>query len=405
MKFIKRLIKYLFRTFLVMLTVITVTLFSFWVEIHTDISLPEPTGEYEVGRTALHWVDTSRVDSLSPPPYSKRELIVWVWYPASVLKTDTIVPYDRAPWEKQPVEQGNLLFSLIFARDGSKINAHSFLNAQLTDKQAKFPVLIMKSGIGTLATDYTTLAEDLASHGYIVVGSDAPYSTFAIMMPDGRVISRTHEGNPGETASMTSESTKLFNRLISIWTDDARFVLNKLEEINSTDTSSKFFKRLDMNSIGIFGHSFGGATAAQFCATEPRCKAGINLDGSPYGSVIETGMDKPFMFLLADHAKENDPISAKIKSNIKSVYNSVTADKYWFYLTASQHFNFSDIPYQKECLIMRLSGATGSIGRRHGTELINSTVLNFFNVYLKGELKTQFDSFIKSNSELNATTK
>lgn len=405
MKFIKRLFKYIFRSILVIIAVIGLTLFAFWIEIHSNITLPKPTGPYEVGRTTFHWVDTLRVDSLSPSPYSKRELIVWIWYPATVSKTDTLVPYDRSPWEKETDEQSNLLFSLIFARNGTKIHAHSFQNPPLTDKQAKFPVLLMKSGIGTLATDYTTLAEDLASHGYIVVGSDAPYSTFAIMMPDGRVINRTHEGNPGETASMTSESTKLFNRLISIWTDDARFVLNKLEQINSSDTSSKFFNRIDTNSIGIFGHSFGGATAAQFCAIEPRCKAGINLDGSPYGSVIETGMDKPFMFLLADHAKENDPISVKIKSNIKSIYNSVTADKYWFYLTGSQHFNFSDIPYQKEWLIMRLSGATGSIGRRHGTELINSTVLNFFNVYLKGVPKTQFDSFIKSNSELNATTK
>lgn len=404
MKFIRLLIKYLFRSALALVIIIAIALFSFWVEIHTEIALPKPTGKYEVGRTTFHWVDTSRVDSLSPPPYSKRELIVWVWYPASVLNTDTIVPYDRAPWEKEPVEQGNLLFSLIFARDGSKINAHSFLNAQLTDKQAKFPVLIMKSGIGTLATDYTTLAEDIASQGYIIVGSDAPYSTFSIMMPDGRVINRTHEGNPGETASMTSESTKLFNRLIAIWTDDARFVLNKLEQINSADTSSKFFNRLDTNSIGIFGHSFGGATAAQFCSVEPRCKAGVNLDGSPYGSVIENGIDKPFMFLLADHVKETDPISMKIKSNIKSIYNSISADRYWLYLMGSQHFNFSDIPYQKEWLIMRISGATGSIGRRQGTELINSTVLNFFNVYLKGEPKTQLDNFIKNKAELNAMT-
>lgn len=404
MKSVKRLLKYFFRAFLVILIVITLTLLSFWVEIHTDISLPKPAGKYEVGRTTFHWADSSRVDSLSPPPYSKRELIVWVWYPASVSETDTIVPYDRAPWEKETAEQGNLLFSLIFARDGSKINAHSFLNAQLADDQQKFPVLIMKSGIGTYATDYSTLAENLASHGYIVVGSDAPYSTFAIMMPDGRVINRTHEGNPGETASMTSESTKLFNRLISVWTNDARFVLNKLEQINSVDSSSKFFNRLDTDLIGVFGHSFGGATAAQFCSTEPRCKAGINLDGSPYGSVIEKGINKPFMFLLADHANESDPVSVNIKSNIRSIYNSITADRYWFYLTGSQHFNFSDIPYQKEWLIMRISGATGSIGRRQGTEIINSTVLNFFNVHLKGAPKTQFDSMIKSNSELSATT-
>jgi predicted dienelactone hydrolase len=33
----------------------------------------------------------------------------------------------------------------------------------------------MRAGGGGLTTDYTTLAEDLASHGYIVVGFDAPY--------------------------------------------------------------------------------------------------------------------------------------------------------------------------------------------------------------------------------------
>lgn len=403
MKFIKRLFRYIFRTFLIGIAIIALTLFSFWIEIHSSITLPKPTGQYEVGRTTFHWMDSSRVDSLSPEPYSKRELIVWVWYPASVSKTDTIVPYDRAPWDKDNGEQAPFLFRAIFARDGKKIYPHSYQNPNLSDAQEKYPIFIMKSGIGTMATDYSTLAENLASHGFIVVGSDAPYSTFSVVMPDGRIIDRTHEGNPGEAASITDESTKILNRLVSIWTDDARFVLNKLEQINSSDTSSKFFNRLDTNSIGIFGHSFGGATAAQFCSTEPRCKAGINLDGSPYGSVIENGINKPFMFLLADHAKENDPISVNIKSNIKSIYNSISADKYWFYLTGSQHFNFSDIPYQKEWLIMRLSGATGSIGRRHGTELINSTVLNFFNVYLKGESKTQLDNFIKSNSELNAT--
>ncbi|MBL7849799.1 MAG: hypothetical protein JNN04_02775 [Cyclobacteriaceae bacterium] len=402
MKLIRQLFRYFLWIFLAILAIIISTWFSFWIEIHSDISLPRPTGKYEVGRTTFHWIDTLRVDSLSTPPYTNRELVVWIWYPASITKEDTIVAYDRAPWEKDNSEQAPLLFRAIFARDGKKIHPHSFQDPSISLAQAKYPIVLMKSGIGTLATDYSTLAENLASHGFIVVGSDAPYSTFAVALPDGRVIKRTFEGNPGEAASITERSTRIFNRLISIWTDDARFVLDNLQQISSSDKSSKFFNRIDMSSIGVFGHSFGGATAAQICSVEPRCKAGINLDGSPYGSVIEMGMDKPFMFLLADHVKETDPISMKIKSNIKSIYNSITADKYWFYLTGSQHFNFSDIPYQKEWLIMRISGATGSIGRRQGTELINSTVLNFFNVYLKGEPKIQLDNFIRSRSELNA---
>ena len=76
MKFIKLLFKFIFRSILAVIAIIVLTLCSFWVEIHSSITLPQPTGQYDVGRTTFHWVDTSRVDSLSPPPYSKRELIV-----------------------------------------------------------------------------------------------------------------------------------------------------------------------------------------------------------------------------------------------------------------------------------------------------------------------------------------
>jgi len=43
---------------------------------------------------------------------------------------------------------------------------------------------------------YSTLAEDLASHGYVVVGFDAPYRTGVVVFPDGRVIRETPENNP-----------------------------------------------------------------------------------------------------------------------------------------------------------------------------------------------------------------
>jgi predicted dienelactone hydrolase len=45
-------------------------------------------------------------------------------------------------------------------------------------------VLIMGPGLGAAASDYTVLAEDLASHGYIVVGYTPTYST-DVTFPDG----------------------------------------------------------------------------------------------------------------------------------------------------------------------------------------------------------------------------
>ena len=43
--------------------------------------LPAPGGPYKVGRTEFDWVDTSRPDPDSPGGY--REIVVWLWYPAS----------------------------------------------------------------------------------------------------------------------------------------------------------------------------------------------------------------------------------------------------------------------------------------------------------------------------------
>jgi hypothetical protein len=54
----------------------------------------------------------------------------------------------------------------------------------------------MRAGASLEVASYSTLAEDLASHGYFVVGVDAPYRTGIVAFPDGRVIKRTSENNP-----------------------------------------------------------------------------------------------------------------------------------------------------------------------------------------------------------------
>ena len=57
---------------------------------------------------------------------------------------------------------------------------------------------------------------------------------------------------------------------------------------------------MNLQSVGVFGHSFGGAAAAEICHLDDRFKAGIDLDGDPYGDVIKTGLNQPFMFILSE---------------------------------------------------------------------------------------------------------
>jgi hypothetical protein len=70
---------------------VAVLLGSLWLEHRTEITLPTPTGPFVVGRALYDWVDDTTVDALAPAPGTKRELLVWIWYPAAVGQSGAVV--------------------------------------------------------------------------------------------------------------------------------------------------------------------------------------------------------------------------------------------------------------------------------------------------------------------------
>src|ERR1700720_545274 len=272
---------------------------SLLLEHRTEVTLPTPTGPFAVGRAVYDWTDDAHLDPLAPVPETKRELLIWIWYPSapgqSAATEDYLPPPLRAAVER---DLGPLLGGLL-TRDLSKVRAHSIRNPDVSAQQPSYPVVIMRAGASSEVWNYSTLAEDLASHGYVVVGFDAPYRTSVVVFPDGRVMKRTPENNPELCEGQGQEQlARCVNRVMSAWTADIAFVLDRLQRLDAADPSGNFKGRLDMTRIGVFGHSFGGATAAQFCHDDSRCKAAINIDGQPFGSVIQAGLHQPFMFLM-----------------------------------------------------------------------------------------------------------
>ena len=269
-----------------------------------DTTLPPPTGPFAVGRTTCVWSDDAHFDPLVPQPDTKRELLAWIWYPAApVQPAQAFDDYLPAPWRTAIEGQSGVLLTQFLTRDLSRVHAHSIHNAGVSPQQQSYPVVLMRTGGAAPTTDYTTLAEDLASHGYVVVGFDAPYRSWLVVLPDGRVIARTSQNNLDLVGG--PQADQLANKLVQAWTADTSYALDQLKRLNTSDPSGRFLGRLDMQRVGVFGHSLGGATALQFCHDDSRCKAGIDLDGAPLGSVIAEGVTQPFMFLLSDHRGES----------------------------------------------------------------------------------------------------
>lgn len=384
--------------FLALLIVIGIAVLfaALWLERRTEVTLPTPTGSFAVGRTMAAWGDDTP-DTVSPVPGTRRELIAWIWYPAAGEQTGTTASeYLPAQWRTAFQQQGSGLMRFL-TRDLSRVHAHAIPDAAVSTREPSYPVVIMRGGASANVTNYSTLAEDLASHGYVVVGIDAPYRTNVVVFPDGRVVTRARGNNPEAAAGQPSSHSVI--ELLAAWTTDIGFVLDRLEQLNNSDPSGKFKGRLDMTRVGVFGHSFGGSQTAQFCAQDSRCKAGIDIDGLPLGSVVQTGLQQPFMFLLSDHSRESDPESNRVKAEIQSIYERLPRDgRMRVEIRGANHYLFSDDgALLKSRLLrtaLRLFGKLDIDGRRQ-LAITVYCVHSFFDAHLKSTARRSDLSFAR----------
>jgi Platelet-activating factor acetylhydrolase, isoform II len=360
---------------------------ALWFEHNAPVDLPIPTGPFAVGRIAAVWADTTRPDPFAPGPATPRELVVWIWFPARRTERSETSAYLPGPWERALAEHAGILLTHFLSRNPTKVHGHSLDRADVAPDSAMYPVVVFRSGIGALALDYSTIVEDLASHGYIVVGADAPYSTSVVVMPDGRVIHKTTPGNPGDAPLPAAEQDSILEHLIQVWTADTRFLLEGVARLNADDSSGRFTGRIDLRTVGLAGHSFGGATAAQFCHDDPRCTAGIDIDGALYGSVAREGVDQPFLFLLSDHGDEWASPACTICTNIRTAAHPHPDDKLIVTLIGAHHFSFSDQGLTMSRIVLSVIstlGGPGGLDARTGLASTNRYVRQFFDVHLRG---------------------
>src|SRR5262245_32246733 len=207
-----------------------------WRDHYRDVTLPAPTGSFAVGRATDVWRDDAR------------ELPIWIWYPA--VKSAGAKPADYVPryWldalGQRPRSRIGAVMGTLLARDAARVHAHGLVDAPVAPAQPAYPVVILRGGLGAWTTDYTTLAEDLASHGYVVVGFDAPGRTGVVVFPDGRVVERSPENNP-ETVATEAARVEIANRLLDGWVRDVGFVVDRLGAINMSRTGP-FSGRLNL---------------------------------------------------------------------------------------------------------------------------------------------------------------
>jgi hypothetical protein len=349
------------------------------------LPVPKPfpvTGPYQVGTTFFPLKDTARKEIYGPDPNAARELMVQVWYPASPTKDN-----PRAQWmtdiETAAPAMAEWYELPAFSLDHFKyIVANAYLDAPLYPGEEKWPFLIFSHGWSGFKEQNIYQVEELASHGYVVVGINHTYGAIQTTFPDGRQMLRNDAIFPENVSQ--EEYDIASNRLVRQWAEDIGFVLNEFQRRDVAGEEWILSGRLDFSEVGVFGHSTGAGATAEFCSTDARCKAALMMDlwAEPVSSaVIAAGLSQPSLLIhSAAWANLEDPSRNFLR--IGELVGASSAEVVEFRIEGTLHRDFSILP--RLTPLARILGFQGSIPGDRCLTLINHYTVAFFNQYLRG---------------------
>ncbi len=334
--------------------------------------LPEPGGPYAIGMRSMEMVDASRGEALTPEADDRRALMVHAWYPAQPQPGGQTQPYWPEVKRVGPIILERLGLPTYLLSHLPLVKTHSYPGAPLAGDSSSYPVVIFSHGYSLDYSSYWTQYEALASQGYIVFSISHPYEAIETIYPDGR-LAFMNDGTWQVLFEGSLNHLDLDQRVL-VWAADTRFVLDQLEGMNA-ETGNFFAGRLDMERVGIYGMSFGGATAMLVCLSEPRCKAAANLDGSQFGMAAfhARSLQVPSMFFYSED----------VYGSSDSIYAAVENRAYRVYIRGTVHSSYAEMGYWSPLARFATSFIPSGLGKVEPERM--SYLVAFFDRHLKGE--------------------
>jgi dienelactone hydrolase len=343
---------------LAVVTAMTLALSATPASADTTLSLPAPTGRQPVGTTSLYLKDTSRPDPWVPTvPY--RELMVSVFYPAASAGGPTkqfMTPTESRLFLQDEGFPDDMLEVL------STVRTNAVVDARPAGRRHSLPLIVLSPGFKKLRATLSSLAEDLASHGNVVVVVDHTYENLATTFPDGRVTGCTACG---------AYDLAFWRKLQGGRATDVSFVLDELGRWRGADL-------IDRSRIGMAGHSVGGASTIDAMLGDSRIRAGIDIDGTTLGPIPEPGLSRPFMFM--GRANTYTPGTGDESQSWEDDWQLLTGWKRWLTVAGMEHASFTDVGLIAEQLGLDIGAETPAA---RGSEITRAYVKAFFDEHLR----------------------
>lgn len=351
-------------------------------------SIPVPSGPYQVGTRLYELTDPSRKEIYSGKDEARR-FMIQVWYPSEPSSSD-----QRAPWMSNakifaPAIACQIGMPVFFLDHLALVKIPAYQDSKIASSTIAFPVILFSHGWQGFNAQNTGQALQLASHGYVVIGVQHTYGAVVTVFPDGTIAENNPNAlPPDDTPTEQYEATAQI--LVNQWAGDLGYTLDFMQKQNE-DTSSAFFRALDLSRIGVYGHSTGGGAAIEFCGTDSRCTALFGQDPfmRPVSyKVIENGVSQPAFFMFSQ--RWHDDLTSRNNELFDKFYPHATKALGAVYITGTAHYDFTDLPLLSP-LAPQL-GLKGPINGKRVTVINDDYLIHFFDATLKNDAISFFQN-------------
>ena len=262
--------------------------------------------------------------------------------------------------------------------------------------QGSFPLVIFSHGAFGTRTSNETLFRELASNGYVVCSIDHTYQCLYTVDENGQ----SQLIDFGYMSEMSRENAKkdklnslaLYKKWMGTRVSDINFVIDVIAFHTRSAPSDELYELVDIENIGVIGHSLGGSAAL-----------GIGRLRSDIGAVI--ALESPFLCDILD--VENDSFvfeNPEYPTPILNVYSDSSwthlaqwpqyaqnvrmlsgqdNNSYNVHIEGVGHLSLTDLSLSSPLLTRILNGQNSSVNAEDCLARINEICLSFFNRYLK----------------------
>lgn len=357
------------------LAVVAVSSFLSWA--FPVLSLPKPVGPYPVGTQTAWLKDESRPEVYADTPGARREIMAEVWYPAKPSAAEATTAWLANPESMGPAIASWVRLPTFLFDHINLVRSNSHRDAPFADG-GPYPVIVYSHGWGGFRQINQNQLEQLASSGYVVVAVDHTYGALATQFPDGRVIPVKRDILP---PNGSPEFAARFAQLAGVYAQDLRFTLDALASGNQGSGPLAALRgRLDLDRIGLLGHSTGGAAVFQACGLDARCKAVIAQDPVTTGvdaSITARGLAQPSLTFFSQDWQDtpNDKLTV-------AMLQAGRADGYRIPIAGAAHYDFVMMPFFSP--LASAFKLKGPIPADQVVGLLDAYQLGFFDHYLRG---------------------